>query len=429
MISIERVMRKRVVRLALALLLMGAAGWAFLPYLTHRIAASAFVNSELVRVTAPFPGRLTQALPRKGDLIHGSASLNLLEALSPDRRHLLDLQLQYALAKQTGNLARRQLDEIATIDVELGKRAEAYRLALMDQIRHEALEAEVERDGCLGELKQRSEIGLRMSTLTETGLASPIRSAEAHAMQQAASTRCAVAAARVDRIQVALHALHEGIFLRDGVSDVPYSQQQRDRLVLRRQELEMRVVEESARVSKLAAEIDAERERIGRLDNYKPVLPSGHVVWSTAVSPGSAVVEGQTILDLADCAHRFVAVELPERDFEQIRTGDIAEVRLLGSSEWRQGLVQQIRGSAARTDDRLFAAQIPSPSPGTITVEVSLPGDEELADGANFCGIGRLAEVRFRRQLFNIADAVTAAWRRLTRWHDAPALLQTAAGG
>ncbi len=191
----------------------------------------------------------------------------------------------------------------------------------------------------------------------------------------------------------------------------------------------MRAVEESARVSKLAAEIDAERERIGRLDNYKPVLPSGHVVWSTAVSPGSAVVEGQTILDLADCAHRFVAVELPERDFEQIRTGDIAEVRLLGSSEWRQGLVQQIRGSAARTDDRLFAAQIPSPSPGTITVEVSLPGDDELADGANFCGIGRLAEVRFRRQLFDIAGVVTAAWRRLTRWHDAPALLHTAAGG
>lgn len=249
-------------------------------------------------------------------------------------------------------------------------------------------------------------------------------------MQEAASTRCAVAAARFDRIQVALNAVGQGVFLRsDGASDVPYSQQQHDRLILRRQELEMRVVEDAARVSQLAAEIDDERERTGRLDSYRPVLPSGHVVWSTAVSPGSSVVEGQTILDLADCAHRFVAVELPERDFEQIRTGDAAEVRLFGSNGWRRGLVQQIRGSAARTDDRLFAAQVPSPSPGTITVEVSLPGDDEFADGANFCGIGRLAEVRFRRQLFDLANVLSAAWRRLSGWRDAPAALHAAAGG
>ena len=429
MIGVERVLRKRVVRVAMALFLIGAAGWAFLPYLTNRIAASAFVNSELVRVTAPFPGRLPATLPRQGDLINGSASLNLVEALSPDRRHLLDLQLQYALAKQTGELAHQQLDEIATIDVELAKRSEAYRVALIEQIRHEAVEAQVERDGCLAELKQRSEIGLRMSTLTETGLASPIRSAEAHAIQEAASTRCAVAAARVDRIKVALNAAGQGVFLHDGASDVPYSQQQRDRLVLRRQELEMRAVEESARVSQLAAEIDAERERTARLDSYKPVLPPGFVVWSTAVSPGSAVVEGQTILDLADCAHRFVAVELPERDFEQIRKGDIAAVRLLGSNKWRQGLVQQIRGSAARADDRLFAAQIPRPSPATITVEVSLPRDNGPVDGANFCGIGRLAEVRFRGPLLDIAAVVTAAWRRLTRVHDAPAVVSAAVGG
>jgi hypothetical protein len=76
----------------------------------------------------------------------------------------------------------------------------------------------------------------------------------------------------------------------------------------------MRALEESARVSQLTAEIDAERDRIERLDHYRPVLPAGHVVWSTGASPGSAVTEGQPILDLADCEHRFVAVELQERD-------------------------------------------------------------------------------------------------------------------
>ena len=36
-------------------------------------------------------------------------------------------------------------------------------------------------------------------------------------MQEAASTRCAVAAARFDRIQVALNAVGQGVFLRSDV--------------------------------------------------------------------------------------------------------------------------------------------------------------------------------------------------------------------
>jgi multidrug resistance efflux pump len=428
-VGAERFVRKRFVRLALALLLMATAGWAFLPYVTHRVAASAFVNSELVRVTAPFAGRLAKTMPRQGDFIDSSTSLNLIEALSPDRRRLLDLQLQYALAKETAGLAQRQLKEIAAFDAELAKRTEAYRAAVVDQISHEAMEADAERAGCMEELKQRNEVGLRMQTLTESGLASPIRSAEAHATQQAASTRCAVAAARGTRIKGELESARNGVFLRDGIADVPYSQQQRDRLMLRRQELETQVLQESARSSQLAADISAERDRIEQLDNYRPALPAGHVVWSTAASPGSAVTEGQTILDLADCEHRFVAVELPERDFEQIKMGDTAAVRLVGSNEWRQGRVQQIRGSAARADDRLFAAQIPSPGPATITVEVSLPSDDAQVDGANFCGIGRLAEVRFPRAMFDVARFVRVGWRWLTGAADRQTASNAAAGG
>ena len=373
MVFAERLIRKRFARLALAVLLIGTAGWAFLPYVTHRVAASAFVNSELVRVTAPFAGKLTNALPRQGDFIDNTRSVNLIEALSPDRRHLFDLQLQYAMAKKTSELAEQHLKEIASLDADLAKRTETYRLAIVNQISHEGLEAEAERAGCIEELKHRDDVGLRMDTLTESGLASEIRSAEAHATARAASTRCAVAAARGDRIKVELEAARNGVFLRNGISDVPYSQQQRENLMLRRQELQTQALQELARSTQLAADIAAERERIEQLDNYRPALPAGHVVWSTTASPGSAVTEGQTILDLADCEHRFVAVDLPERDFEQIKTGDVAAVRLVGSNEWQEGRVRQIRGSAARADDRLFAAQIPSPGPATITVEVSLP--------------------------------------------------------
>jgi hypothetical protein len=221
--------------------------------------------------------------------------------------------------------------------------------------------------------------------------------------------------ARISRIHVELESARKGLFLRDGSSDVPYSQQQRDRLILRRQELESLALQEAARSSQLGADIKAERDRARGLDNYQIVLPAMHVVWSTAASPGSAVTEGQTILDLADCQHRFVAVEIPERDFEQVTMGDKVAVRLVGSDEWREGRVQQIRGSAARTDDRLFAAQIPSAGPGTITLEVSLPPDDTQNEGANFCGIGRLAEVRIRRPFFGFASGLMPNWFNRTQ--------------
>ena len=105
----ERLVRHRFFRVALALMLIGISGWAFLPYVTHRVGVSAFVNSELIRVTAPIPGRLAPTLPRKGDFLTRTTSVTLIEALSPDRRRLLDLERQDALARQSRELAQRQL--------------------------------------------------------------------------------------------------------------------------------------------------------------------------------------------------------------------------------------------------------------------------------------------------------------------------------
>jgi HlyD family secretion protein len=216
------------------------------------------------------------------------------------------------------------------------------------------------------------------------------------------------------RLQIELESVSKGVFLRDGANDVPYSQQQRDRLLLRRQELETQALEGS-RSDRIAAEIMEERNRLERLGHVDLFLPPNHVVWAVAASPGSTVTEGQTILDLASCERRFVAVELPEREFERIKAGDAADVRLIGGGEWHQGVVRQVRGSAARTDDRLLAAQVPVPNPGSITVEVGLPQQDSAGQQHSFCNIGRLAEVRFagglgyldrlRRTLANLISA------------------------
>jgi multidrug resistance efflux pump len=396
--TMERALRLRVLRVSLATTLIAAALWAFSPHFSSRVGSSAFVNAELVRVTSPIAGRLTSDLPHRGDFIAEAQTVKLVQALAPDQRHLFELRQQHTVAKQRAELARTQLEEIKKFDSVLSVRAEAYRSGVVERIGREIEEAGAEVKGCRAEVAQRRDIGDRMDQLVKLGTASQIKSSEASATQQVAETKCGMAEAREKRLAVELEAARAGVFLRDGANDAPYSQQQRDRLLLRRQELETELLYENSKAEQFEVALTEEAKRLGRTNQFDLTLPAGYIVWSTAASPGSTVIEGQFVLDMADCRHRFVAVELPERQFEQIKAGDRASVRLVGSDTWTSGFVRQERGSAARVDDRLLAALVPKPSSGSITVEVELPADVWQEDqNRNFCDIGRLAEVRFPR--------------------------------
>ena len=400
---LQQFVRRRNIRLMLAALLIALSGWAFLPYVGYRIASSAFVNAELVRVTAPISGRLTRDLPQKGDFIEKPATVTLIKALTEDKRHLLRLDTQRVIAKERADLARKQLAEIDAADAILAKRAQTYREGVIARLGHERNETEAEKTGCLAEAQKRGDVGSRMQELVKSGNATPIRTSEAFATLEATRTRCEMAGARLERLQAELAAAKDGVFLRDGINDAPYSQQERDRLFLRRQELETKILEESLQYSQAAAEWEEERRRLERVSHSDFSLPPHHVVWSVAASPGSTVSEGQALLDLAACEQRFVVVELPEREFERIKAGAPALVRLIGSDEWTQGQIRQVRGSAARADDRLLAAQVRKPEPNSITVEIALPNGAQT-DRNNFCNIGRLAEVRFQRSSFVFLD-------------------------
>lgn len=411
--SIRSFIGARWARLALALVLIGVGIWAFAPYVAYRVSSSAFINAEMMRVTAPISGYLSQDLPPKGKVISQPKQITLIKSYSTDRQRLLDLERQRSDALGQAELAHQQLAEVAALDEELRKRMEAYREGMLLRLGNEIKEAEAESTGCLAESRQLEEIGERMSKLAKSGSTSEIKSAKAAADKAVAQTKCAMAAARLERLKGELASLQKGVYLRDAANDVPYSQQQRERLVLRRQELETAMQRERARAAQLATLIEEERRRIADLGHYEISLPKDYVVWSVPASPGSVVAEGQTVLDLADCNSRFVAVELPEREFEEIRPGDPASVRLIGSDKWWQGTVRQVRGSAARTDDRLLAAQIPVPTRGNITVEVSLPPEQGLAEKKNFCEIGRLAEVRFRRESPALLQRAAALFRSI----------------
>jgi hypothetical protein len=95
---LQRFVRSRKVRLGLAAAMIALSAWAFLPYVGYRIASSAFVNAEIMRVTAPIAGRLARDLPRKGDFIEHDSTVALIETLSRDQGPLLHLTSQHTVA-------------------------------------------------------------------------------------------------------------------------------------------------------------------------------------------------------------------------------------------------------------------------------------------------------------------------------------------
>ena len=270
-------------------------------------------------MTAPIAGRLTSDLPHKGEFIEKPITVTLIDALLPDRRKIVHFDNQYTVAKERADLARKQLAAIAVADAEFAKRTQIFRDGMIVRLGHARNETEAEKTGCLAEAGQRRDVGAQMQQLVKAGTASPMRTAEALAILGSTSTRCDMADARLQRLQSELASAKEGVFLGDGANDAPYSQQQRDRLSLRRQELETMVLEESLQASQAAAEAAEERKYFDRLSHFDLTLPANYVVWSVPASPGTTVSEGQTLLDLAACEHRFVDVELPERDFEKTR--------------------------------------------------------------------------------------------------------------
>ena len=408
--SVERVVRSRFARIALACGLIAIGTWEFLPYLTHRVASSAFVNAEIVRVTAPIRGRLSGELPGKGTFIEENKDVTLIEAAVPDRRQLAVFEQQFAVAAAQIELAQRHLVEIGETDHRLLDRADQHRAAVLSEMTAEVDEAQAEVQACGIERDELARDLDRRRQLNQSGVESARTFEAAESAHGAASAKCEAAAARLDRLRLERQAAQNGVYLRDGGNDTPYSQQQRDRLMLRRQEVEAQLLSETARVKQLEGEIAQERERIIDTSRYDFTLPQQHLVWAISASPGSTVVEGQSLIDLADCTRRFVSVELPERQAESIRRGDVAQIRLVGSDEWITGIVERMRGSSALTDERLYAAQPKAPTERQVSVDVLFTGAEPGDDSSRQCDIGRQAEVRFDRGLPSFASLVGSAF-------------------
>lgn len=398
---LEGLLRSRTMRVSLAGTLIVIGIWSLSPYAFYNVAPSAFVNAELVRIAAPISGIVTEDLPRKGDMIDSTSAAKLIRSISNDRSSLKEAEEQYENAKAREQLSTLQIAELKAADEALAKRTAEYRAAIRNRFERTIGELALEIAACKRELEVRRLATTQAETMADKQLLAAVRLNTIKGEFYRAEQACHALSAREQQLKSERDASLSGTFIQDGVG-APFSEQERSRLLLSRQELERNLFEVRSQLSQLNAKTPALRSFVESLDNYGFKLPEGHIVWSVLASPGTAVVEGQTILELADCQRPFIMAEFPERSLAAIKPGNSAYYRLIGDNAWQKGTVRRIRGSAARKDNTFFAAAIPNPKENYISVEISMAGTAGPSDSDRACDIGRLAEVRLQSSSLDV---------------------------
>jgi len=346
---VEGLIRNRTARLCLAAAFIAFGTWSFLPYIVYRVAPTAFVNAELLRITAPINGQLTSDLPKKGDLADPSIKTMLIQNLTTDRSRLVGLKQEFEDAKAKADLAKSQIAELAAADKALAMRTSEYKTALTNRFDVALNEIEQELNACRQEEEVRRNAMEMAEEMVAKQLLSKTRLNVIKGDYYRAEAACKAVSQREQMLKAERDASVKGTFIQDGVAS-PFSEQERSRLILSRQQLERELLDARSRIEQLKAEIAALGAHQESIEQYGVALPGGYIVWSILASPGSAVVEGQTIMELADCRNPFVVVQFPERELASIQIGDLASVRLIGEDQWQRGQVRRVRGSAARSD-------------------------------------------------------------------------------
>ncbi len=393
----ENLIRSRRARLALAVTLAGTGLWAFAPYVVSEIGSTAYVNAPLLRIASPISGSVTTALPAAGEFLPAPRKLRLVTARSIDANGLGALTSQKAALEAALALAERQQAELVVAESRLAVRAGRYGSAAIARAAAGTTAAQADARACNAEAERAGLQHSRVLAIAAKGFASNATLESARATADAARANCAALVARAEAAASETSAARNGLYLGNGIADTPYMEQQKDRLLLRRQELQSIAADARARLADIGHRITAEEKRVAAASAFDLTLPGNAVVWALSASPGSNVVPGSAIIDLADCRHRFVEVTLPERRMEAILPGQKVRVRLIGSEQWEDGRVVRVSGAAARRDVAMVAASETDRDEGVLTAEVSLPAPRPGA-AARRCDVGRLAEVRFPRQ-------------------------------
>jgi multidrug resistance efflux pump len=392
----------RAVRIFVGILLLGAAVLAVLPRLTGHTSLDGTVNARFTLVSAPIEGVISDTPPKVGTSLPEGTEVFQIHNMRIARTAEAQLDADLGASREKLKALESQLSHLAAMKKELVSRLAEYQKASIQSIQQEIVIRQ-QRISTAQANKVSADADLsRKQTLGVTGVVANSSVEQARAASISASNEGTIAKAELDRLGYQLEALKRGTFVGEGRNDVPYSQQRTDEIMIQMANVEAQAITERARIQQLSKQLVIERTRNDRF-TYSPVqMPFQGVIWRNNVVAGSNVIAGNELMRLLDCRDLFVDILVNEVDYDEIKPGEDAEVRLLGTSEVIPGKVVSVRGASAAVEEVTLAAVPPVSRGKSARIRVALAKSEMQTDYANFCQVGRTVQVRIARASNNI---------------------------
>lgn len=387
-------LRRRIIRSALGLSLLAAAGALYLPSMLFATSSEAILNARIVTLAAPIEGRIVNAPPPEGTVVRTNEPLLTIENPTVDRGRVQDLEATRSRTQAELVGARRLTAALTAQMNSLETQIAAYQAATVSRLELTRREREAETVAARAaaseartDLQRKRSLGAK-----EIVSAAALDKAEQTAIQtQAGAERADLAA---QRIAQELDAAKHGVYVTDDHNNVPYSQQRTDEILVRLAEARSQEAMLATRLTELDKQVNEEKARAEYLARAEVTAPTAGVVWRPLVTTGSAVARETELMTLIDCTNLYATAVFSGKQFDDLRPGRHATIRPLSASARYTGTVVDVRAMQRSDAEERFAAPLPVLAGNQILAIIRLDDPRDLTS-QKYCNVGRRIEVRF----------------------------------
>lgn len=383
----------RFLRTILGLVLAGAAGWTLMPHLMWVVGTSGVVNAPLVTLRSPLDGQITRASRAPGTPLRAGEGVVVVQAARTARDALEEAELRERVLESERDALTQQIDALRTQAEDLRDRGVRHRDLATDWLARREAAARAGAEALEARLAAVNAALERAERLAATGALSATGRDELVQERAALAAEWRGALATADSLAQERRAVAADLALDQGAGEGLYIRQALDARALQLAELEGRKVRVTRDLEAARIRTGQARATLQRQIRFAPTAPAGGAVWTDSPAVGTAVMTGDAVAQVLDCAQRFLEVTVPERHFGRLDVGTPASMRLRGSDQWRSTQVISLMGAGAVLEGRALAAQARNLGAGELRVLLEHPDPE--AEPARFCDVGRSVEVRF----------------------------------
>lgn len=379
--------------------------------ITYR-ADEAIVNGRTAMLLAPIEGVVSGPGLTPGARVQQGEPLATLRNPRVDRSFLFELQTERdSLIARVGSLTAQE-DGLLAMRDDLSGRIRSYEGAAVGALEKEMVARAAQLEAVRAGLREREAELRRQEALGATGNTTQRALDQVRADRDRLRFEAEQVAAEIDLLREFRRQAGEGIFVASGRFGAPYMEQRRDEIAMRLLDLAASRAEQETRIARIERQIAQEEERLAGATEVTLSSPFTGVVWKTLAAANADLVIGEEVVHVLDCRSTFLDIIVSESRFEKVSIGERIEYRLAGSQSFRTGTVVAKRGSSAVGEDRSLAARLDAPRDSTFRIWAELDPQDRNAVGADFCNVGRRADVRFEARM-DLFGPFVAAWNAL----------------